>query len=192
MQAEDLSRRLFLKSGGSIAGAAALRGLLPGIAAAAQAACSARDAGESFAILTADEAREFDAITARIVPTTDTPGAREAGVVRFIDSAMDGFMSGQLDFLRSGLAEFLESADGAFSELPPDAQDRYLAEREDSPFAGFVTVLTLFGLFSMPAYGGNRDHVGTRLVGLDPGKHAHLPPFGHYDAHFHEETADGD
>lgn len=192
MQAGEISRRLFLKGSGSLAGATVLRGLLPGIAAAAQAACSARDAGEPYKVLTAAEAEALDAITARIVPTTATPGAREAGVVRFIDNAMDGFMAGQLGYLRDGLAGFLEPLDGEFSALPEDEQDGYLAARDETPFFGFVSMLTLFGMFSMPSYGGNRDHAGTRLVGLTPGQHSHAPPFGYYDARYREEQGHDD
>ena len=35
-------------------------------------------------------------------------------------------------------------------------------------------------MFSMPAYGGNRDGVGWKLIGFDD-QHAFQSPFGHYD-----------
>ncbi len=49
--------------------------------------------------------------------------------------------------------------------------------------AGLVVGLTssLAGMFAMPSYGGNRDHVGWSLLGF-PHQHAWQPPFGHYDA----------
>src|SRR5215203_1741890 len=40
-----------------------------------------------YEFLTADQVRLLDVITAHIVPTDETPGAREARVVRFIDHA---------------------------------------------------------------------------------------------------------
>ncbi len=192
MREHDLTRRLFLKGAGSVAGTAALRGLLPAIAATAQAACTARDSGAAFAVLGADEAAALEAITARIIPTTETPGAREAGVVHFIDQAMDGFMAGQLGMLREGLAGFLADLDRPFADLDEDAQDAYLAARENTPFFEFLGVLTLFGTFALPSYGGNRGEVGWQILGMDARAHAHAPPFGHYDAVYREDHADAD
>src|SRR5450756_2766415 len=40
---------------------------------------------EPYEFFTPAQARDFDAISAQIVPTDDTPGAREAHVVRFVD-----------------------------------------------------------------------------------------------------------
>ena len=93
---EDFTRRLFLQSTGAITGSAYLRILAPGIAAISQAACSARDQGMAFETLGPSEARDFAAIAARILPTTDTPGATEAGVIHFIDRAFGAEMGEQL------------------------------------------------------------------------------------------------
>jgi hypothetical protein len=46
--------------------------------------------GERLQALTARQARFVDAIAARILPTTDTPGAIEAGAVFYIDRALAG------------------------------------------------------------------------------------------------------
>jgi hypothetical protein len=35
-------------------------------------------------------------------------------------------------------------------------------------------------MFTLPAYGGNRDRVGWKLIGFED-THAFYPPFGHYD-----------
>src|SRR3954469_16289193 len=45
-------------------------------------------ANEPYEFFTPEEAREFDAISAQIVPTDETPGAREAHVVRYVDRAL--------------------------------------------------------------------------------------------------------
>ncbi|MGB5345424.1 MAG: gluconate 2-dehydrogenase subunit 3 family protein [Woeseia sp.] len=198
MNDNDFSRRHFLKLSGSVSGATALRAGIPGLAALVQAACSARDAGAAFETLTAAEGREFDAIVARIIPTTDTPGAREAGVTWFIDKALGGFMAGNLDFLRSGLAAFQAPIAAAFSgaqrfaDLDEAAQDQHLATQDATPFFGLLHMLTMMGMFGMPSYGGNRDYVGWQLLGLDPHAHAYLPPFGYYDAQYREENGNGD
>ena len=44
--------------------------------------------GERLQSLTLRQARFVDAIAARILPTTDTPGAVEAGAVFYIDRAL--------------------------------------------------------------------------------------------------------
>lgn len=179
-------------------GVAAWRALLPGIAAVAQSACSARDEGAAFSILDNAEAREFAAISARILPTTDTPGATEAGVIHFVDQALGDFMAPQLDFLRSGLATFQAPIPAGFpgaarfSDLDEPDQDRHLATQDNTPFFGFYRVMTLMGMFGMSSYGGNRDNVGTRLVGLVPGQHAHTPPFGYYDAQYRDGDSRGE
>ncbi|MEQ8205967.1 MAG: gluconate 2-dehydrogenase subunit 3 family protein, partial [Woeseia sp.] len=160
MDGNTVSRRLFLQGTGSLTGSAALRAGIPGLAALAQAACSARDEGAAFDNLRAGEARELEAISASILPTTDTPGAREAGVVWFIDKALGDFAAPQLDFLLGGLADFqrpiADSYAGAerYSDLDESDQEAYLTNQEDTPFFGFVRVLTLMGMFGMTSYGG--------------------------------------
>jgi len=194
---ESLSRRNFLHATGTLTGAAYLRMLAPGIAAITQAACSARDEDAAFAILGPDEARDFAAIAARIIPTTDTPGATEAGVIHFIDKAFAAEMGGQLDFARSGLAEFNEAlqdehANAArLDDLGEDQQDDFLQTHETTGFFNLMWAMTIFGFFAMEKYGGNRNQVGWELIGFEG---AHGPwqyPFGYYDAQEHAETNDG-
>jgi len=52
----------------------------------------------------------------------------------------------------------------------------------------FLQTLVVFGAFSAPAHGGNRDEEGWALLGYDA-RHAWQPPFGFYDA---EATQGGD
>ena len=56
---------------------------------AAKAAKSGRAA--KFAFLLPEQAAEVEAMAAQIIPTDDTPGAREAKVIYFIDSALTTF-----------------------------------------------------------------------------------------------------
>jgi gluconate 2-dehydrogenase gamma chain len=194
---ESLSRRNFLQSTGTLTGAAYLRILAPGIAAITQAACSAKDEGAALMILGPDEARDFAAIAARIIPTTDTPGATEAGVIHFIDKAFAAEMSGQLDFARAGLAELNEAlgsehANAArLDDLGEDEQDAFLQTRETTGFFNLMWAMTIFGFFSMEKYGGNKDQVGWDLIGFEGGHGPWQYPFGYYDAQVHGETNDG-
>jgi hypothetical protein len=190
----SFSRRKFLASSGSMAalvGSPLLRAGLPGLIAVSASACTARDKAAQFEVLTVPEARELEAIAARILPTTDTPGAREAGVIWFMDSSFGSIMKEGLDVMRTGLVDFQsgirEAFPGAtlFSDLDEVDQDKYLKTQDETGFFGFVRFLTLAGFFGMSSYGGNRNNVGWKLLGLD-GQHAWQPPFGHYDAEYQE------
>lgn len=190
---ESLSRRQFLQSTSTLTGTAYLKVLVPGVASIAQAACSARDEEAPFAVLGAAEARDFAAIAARIIPTTDTPGANEAGVIYFIDRAFSAEMSGQLEFARQLLSKLNASlGEARFSDLDEYEQDEVLHGQQSSPLFNMMWDLTIFGFFSMPKYGGNRDTVGWDLVGFEGHHGAWTYPFGYYDAQVHEETDDGE
>ena len=191
----SFSRRRFLAGSGSMAavlGNPLLRAGLPGLAALSASACTARDKAGRFEVLSMPEAREFEAIAARILPATDTPGAREAGVIWFMDQSFGSIMQESLQMARNGLAEFQtgipQEFPGAalFSDLDENEQDTYLKSQEDTGFFGFMRFMTLAGFFGMSSYGGNRDNVGWQLLGLDGQHHAWQPPFGYYDAEYME------
>jgi gluconate 2-dehydrogenase gamma chain len=186
MGAEEFSRRGFLKSATSVAGAAWLAAQWPAVLAAAREAGAARDAAAEFETLAPADAADLAAIAAQIFPTDELPGANEAGVVYFMDSALRTFMSGAADAVRKGLRELNQKAAAAqagarFAALPPAAQVRLLKAEESTPFFGTVHFMTVAGMFAMPAYGGNRKHAGWKVLGFDH-RHVWAPPFGHYDA----------
>lgn len=194
----NLSRRQFLQSSSAITGAAALRIGTPALLAITQAACSAKQESAPFVALTADEASDFAAIAARIIPTTDTPGATEAGVIYFIDNAFAAEMSAQLSTARAGLAEFRAKLADAypdakqFSDLPVDDQDAYLMTVQDGPLFGLLRVMTIFGMFAMSKYGGNKNNIGWQLLNFDGAHGGWQYPFGHYDAEVHGGSDHGE
>lgn len=181
------SRRDFVASSGTVLGGAWLVLHLPAIEAAAAHARRALARHAPFEILTPEEARELEAIAAQIIPTDDTPGAREAGVIYFMDKALGTFAAPLLDPIRGGLPDLLKAAQArnaevrAFSQLTVEQQTDVLRSMEQTPFFGMVRMLTVAGMFGDPSYGGNQDRAGWRLIGFDGG-HAHQPPFGYYDA----------
>ncbi len=181
MPGDKLSRRTFLQGSSALA-----------IFALAEAASAARDENAAFEILTPYEARELDAIAARILPTTDSPGAREAGVIYFMDKALGSFMSDELGSIRSGLAEFESGISGTFSELSEAGQDKYLRTRERTHFFNRVRFMTIAGFFGMSSYGGNRSQIGWKLIGFDGHRGAWQPPFGYYDAEYMRGEQDGE
>ena len=120
------------------------------------------------------------ATTARILPSQDGPGAAEAGVVDYIEVAMQdpwnrhfhGLLERGLDFIRH-LGEKLKNKD--FSMCEPTEQDEVLLYLQEFPnndcrrFFYKLIELTLEGCLCSPKHGGNRDHLGWRYVGFEPG-----------------------
>jgi hypothetical protein len=193
----NLSRRNFLQATTSISAASFLRLGAPALAAITQAACGAKQQATAYLVLGADEAADFAAIAARIIPTTDTPGATEAGVIHFFDNAFATEMSGDLEAARTGLAEFNTVLGAAghtvpFAQLGDADQDAYLHLREDTEFFGLVREMTLYGFFAMQSYGGNQDHVGWDLIGFEGHHGGWTYPFGYYDAEYAKDNADGE
>src|SRR5262245_40237694 len=138
--------------------------------------------GEPLQALTVRQARFIDAIAARILPTTNTPGAVEAGAVFYIDRALAGPYRHLLSHYPRGLRALTkyskERFGAAFEELNNEQQDLVLGNLESGQViglrdgAGFFELLrthVLEGVFGEPSYGGNRDMIGWKLVGF-PGQ----------------------
>ena len=198
MSSEELSRRLFLQGSGTVAGGILARAGLPAFIAATQAACTARDEGAAFENITNAEAREFEAISSRILPTTDTPGAREAGVIWFVDNTYGSiyadFLAADREMLadfQSGVAAMFPGAE-LFSDLDEADQDAFLKSRENTQFFETVRFKTLAGVFGLNSWGGNQNDVGWKLLGMDGPPHAWSYPFGYYDAEYMREQQNGE
>jgi len=133
--------------------------------------------------LTPAQLRDLDAISALILPTDDTPGAREARVVDFIDRALTSFAADQRALFETGLADLNARAGAAgFAALPTADAIALLAglEAEGSPFFEAVRVATITGYLANPEYGGNAGKAGWRAIGFDD-RFVWSAPFGWYD-----------
>jgi len=180
------SRRQFFFRSSSRFGSAWLAAHWPEIAAAHEhARLAAAGAPPHFQFLRPAEAREIEAVAAQILPGGDTPGAREAGVIHFIDRALATFARDSRRLYRRGLRLLATKARalGAarFSELSAERQIEALRSIEKSPFFETVRFHTLAGFFGNPEHGGNRGGVGWKLIGLED-QPSFEPPFGYYDA----------
>lgn len=195
------TRRDFLLASGRAAGAAWLAANASLLRATALRAAEARRRGRPFQVLTEAEAREIEAMAARIFPATDTPGAREAGVIHFIDGALEDFMSSAVPLVRAAVEALNGAAAEAgaerFSGLDPEAQDRIVADLEAREGAGegppmfsVVHMLTVSGMFADPEYGGNRGKVGWKVIGFEDAP-VWQPPFGWYDRNAHGDDGGG-
>jgi len=182
-----LSRRAFLARTSAAARNSLIVLSIPMIISGSQQARAAQALDAQFSTLTAQEAAEFAAIAARIIPTDVSPGATEAGAIYFIDYAL-GERNEILTPIREGLAELqamAQSTYGAatFHSLSEDQQDNLLTQVEDGLFFGTIRFLTIAGTFSLPEYGGNRDQVGWKMIGFE-NRHMWTPPYGFYDADY--------
>ncbi len=130
------------------------------------------------------EFADLETLTSEIIPTTATPGAREAGAVFFIDALLrTPFGREHQQAYRDGLRTFAAKR----RELFPDTAVLTAAQRilliqsiETTTFFELVRTHTVMGCFSNPEYGGNRNKVGWSILGFQDHPHA-APPFGFYD-----------
>jgi hypothetical protein len=184
----DLNRRTFLLSGLRGAGGAWAALHWPAILAAADHAAHMREQvpPAKLEVLSAEEAAEIEAAASRIIPSDGSPGAREAGVIYFIDRALATFASEQRDDYAKGLpvleAKTREMFPNTprFSQATPVQQDGVLKALEGQPIFELIRAHTIMGFVTVPERGGNRGKVGWKLMGYDDSP-AFAPPFGYYD-----------
>jgi len=141
-----------------------------------------------FEALTAAQAADLEAIAMRIIPSDDgSPGAKEAGVVHFMDKALTTFAADQKAATLAGLADLNKRAKTkwpgttSFVALTPARQDELLKSIEGSEFFGATRGAVIVGMFANPSYGGNQNQVGWKLLGFQA-HGLYQSPFGYYDA----------
>ena len=178
------------------------------LSAAGHARQAAKGVGPAkFEFLYPEQAVEIEAISARIIPTTDTPGAREAGVVFFIDRALVTFAQDNQKVYAEGLSDLRDHVremfpgTEKFSAATLEQQDEILKSLDEQSSGGggrsfrrraaaqsffeTVRVHTVMGFLIDPDSDkhGNRDGVGWRVIGRDA-EHMFQPPFGYYDKNY--------
>ena len=124
-------RRAALLLGGVLS-APAIAGVLAG--------CDSRSADGQWRALTRDQGELVATIAEHIIPETDTPGARAAGVNRFIDKMLAGhYPAEDRERVLKGLGELDASADRvcgrAFIRCSPDEQRALLTRLDAEAFA---------------------------------------------------------
>jgi hypothetical protein len=189
MSSKGRSRRSFLADSVTSLNAAWVAANYHGIVAAQEYVGQATQAGQlpRLTFFTVEQAVEIEAMTAQIIPTDETPGAREARCIYFIDRALSTFARGSQPAYVDGLRELqaktqqLHPDGGKFSALTSGQQIKMLTEIEKTPFFNMVRTHTVIGFLTRPAHGGNFDKIGWKLIGYDDSLN-HRPPFGYYDA----------
>jgi gluconate 2-dehydrogenase gamma chain len=199
----DESRRAFLV--GAVVGAGTVAGIGPVSDALAQrdehrdtttpapdtsGQAHAHGAGHG-AFLNDDDSVTVEAFAERLMPgAPGKPGARDAGVLNYIDLALAGAYSDLQDFYRRGLASLdaycRKTYNEAFAKLDAVKQDEVITALEQNKASGFtwpsapaffntVRAHTMEGMFADPVYGGNKDFAGWRLVGFPGAQPAFTP-----------------
>jgi gluconate 2-dehydrogenase gamma chain len=181
------NRRAFLRAAAS-AGvawtAADLLAVEDALAWSAQQAAAGARGG--FTALSAAEAETVVALSSRIIPSVDKrPGAREAGVVYFIDKALATFNAAQRKMYADGLQDLDRRAANTFKAsgfpaLTAAQQDDVIRAIEQTPLFQAVRFDTIVGTFALPSWGGNREYAGWHMIGLEH-QPRFQPPFGSYD-----------
>jgi gluconate 2-dehydrogenase gamma chain len=201
MTKHDAARRAFLVRAAVGAGAVAGAGLLSEASAQthtehteanASAPAPPHSSGDEHgAFFNYDNAAAIAAFTERLMPgALGKPGARDAGVLNYIDLALSGAYADLQDFYRRGLAQLdaycRKTFNQPFLRLAAERQDEVIRALEEGTATEFtwptaqeffntVRTHTMEGMFADPIYGGNKDFAGWRLVGF-PGAQAIFTP----------------
>jgi gluconate 2-dehydrogenase gamma chain len=198
MAKHNRGRRAFLVRAAVGAGAVAGAGLVPEATAQNHgqpketSAHSHTNAVAHGAFFNPEDAATVTAFTERLMPGTEgKPGARDAGVLNYIDLALAGAYADLQDFYRRGLAQLdaycRKTYDKSFRQLEVAQQDAVIAALEDGKATGFawpaaqeffstVRTHTMEGMFADPIYGGNKEFAGWRLVGFPGAQAVFTPP----------------
>jgi gluconate 2-dehydrogenase gamma chain len=195
MDNEETSRRLFLIKSLTGVSSAWLALRLPEIVAAQEHAHhTAQSEGPAkLEFLSADQSAEVEAVAAQIIPTDDTPGAREARVIYFIDRALTTFDKDKQPQYVKGLKDLqakqrkMFKTSPKFSSLTSEQQIEVLKAFEKNPFFEIVRVHTIMGFFADPSYGGNFEKIGWKTIGFEDDFYF-KPPFGYYDREYKEPS----
>jgi len=194
MNKHDEGRRAFLigtaVGAGTVAGVALVPGALgqeqkPEQHKATEAPATTAQThghGGHGAFLNDEDALTVAAFAERLMPgEPGKPGARDAGVLNYIDLALAGAYADLQDFYRRGLAALeahcRKNHDASFVKLDAGKQDAVITALEQGKapeftwpsapaFFNTVRTHTMEGMFADPVYGGNKDFAGWILVGF--------------------------
>jgi gluconate 2-dehydrogenase gamma chain len=146
----------------------------------------AQNSGASYRYFDRTTAAEVEALTETILPADTTPGAKEAGVVWFIDGALAGFDKSLGPAYQAGLADVQARRKRLFPNsvsvagLTPAECHTLVADFEKAEFFAVLRQHTILGFFGNPKYGGNRNGAAAKLLGIQEAT-MYMPPFGYYD-----------
>ena len=131
-----------------------------------------RKPSSGWRFFTDEEAETAAAICEQIIPADRDPGARDAGVVNYIDVQLSRRFRRFRTIYRQGLADVDTSSRARFGNvfvrLTADQQVQVLNEMEEKSKIFFDLILshTRQGYYGDPRHGGNRNMASWKMVGL--------------------------
>lgn len=141
-------------------------------AAGTAVSCGGGRSTRYWRFFTDDEARTVEAIAAQLIPADTDPGAKEAGVVDYIDIQLNQRFKKHRKAYRDGLAA-LDTACRAsygkrFVELTDAQQVEALNAFEERSKVFFSLILshTRQGFYGDPRHGGNRHMASWKMLKL--------------------------
>ena len=133
---------------------------------------------------TPEEARLVEALSEQIIPADQDPGAKDAGVVYFIDRQLTGPYQRYQDQYRAGLAGVAETSRRMFGKdflaLAWNEQTKLLVAMDSgrapkqcwpsvaaAEFFRLIRDHTMQGFYGSPRHGGNRGYASFKMLGLE-------------------------
>ena len=118
-----------------------------------------------------EEAKLIGALTDRIIPADDAPGALAAGVIFYIDQQLAGPLKPYADEYRNGIPKFqaacIAGTGKSFLQLEAAAQDSFLATQQRDAFFNMVVDHTMQGFYGSPEHGGNKGEASWKMLGIE-------------------------
>ncbi|MBS1829982.1 MAG: gluconate 2-dehydrogenase subunit 3 family protein [Acidobacteria bacterium] len=133
-------------------------------------------AAAGYQVLSAGEAEILITLIDAIVPADQDPGAKEAGVVHFIDQQLAGAHKRFVGRYRTELPKLDAACRAAtgkgLAELGLRERTAFLERVDQGEVAGgaffqLVVDHTMQGFYGAPKHGGNRDGVSWRMMGIE-------------------------
>lgn len=126
---------------------------------------------------TADEAQLLEAVCEQIIPADGDPGARDAGVIYYIDRQLKGPLKRFAPHYREGLAALAATTDflkldfakqTVFLKSMEAGEVKHAAWTKIAPHAFFNMVVdhTMQGFYGSPKHGGNRGEASWKMLSI--------------------------
>ncbi len=143
-----------------------------GVATAAGIAAGCGGERSPWRVLTVQEAFTLEALCQQFIPADQDAGAREAGVVTYIDRQLARHYRRFQNAYRRGLQRVDEIAmakfGAKFAGLEAQKQTAAMGEieKQERAFYDMALAHTMQGFYGDPRHGGNRDWVSWRMLGV--------------------------
>jgi len=115
-------------------------------------------------VLTVDQSKLLEALCEQIIPADQDPGAKEAGVIYFIDQQL----AGPYQRFRTRYQQGLAAMPAEFLAWSFDQQTKYLQTIEKTPFFQMLVDHTMQGFYGSPRHGGNKNEASWKMLGIAP------------------------